>query len=157
MPSASADTRHRYRKFPNYKLITCLGSEDTTKKWQHRWTEPGIEQVQTLTDISHLALCSHTNETSAPIANPPNSAQLEDTPTTPSSYIWVHAVLWECGEGQTDRQTHGRLWPIYILPRIYASREMYLALTISGVRLGQAEPVFRQHRWNGVWSKPHEM
>jgi len=24
--------------------------------------------------------------------------------TTPPSYIWVRAVVWECGEGQTDRQ-----------------------------------------------------
>ena len=39
---------------------------------------------------------------SAPIANPPNSAQLESTPTIPPSYIQVCAVVWECLEGQTD-------------------------------------------------------
>jgi len=30
-------------------------------------------------------------------------------PTIPQSYIRVHAVVWECGEGQkTDRQTDAR-------------------------------------------------
>ena len=38
--------------------------------------KPGIERVQALTDISRLALCSHSNESRAPIANPPNSAEL---------------------------------------------------------------------------------
>jgi len=37
-------------------------------------------------------------------ANPPN-AQLEGTPTILASYIRVRAVVWECGEGQTDRHT----------------------------------------------------
>jgi len=37
-------------------------------------------QVQALADILRSALCCHSNETSAPIANPPNSAQLEGTP-----------------------------------------------------------------------------
>jgi len=35
---------------------------------------------------------------------------LRAPPTIPPSYIRVHAVLWECGEGQT----HRRLWPLYI-------------------------------------------
>jgi len=41
----------------------------------------------------------------------PNSAQLQGTPTIPPSYIWVRAVVWECGEGQTDThidETHTR-------------------------------------------------
>ena len=38
-------------------------------------------------------------------ASPPNSAQLEGTPTIPPSYIQVLAVVWECGEGQTSRYT----------------------------------------------------
>jgi len=56
---------------------------------------------------SILPTC-HSNETHAPIANPPNSAQLEGPPTIPPIYIWVYAVVWECGEGQTEggvRQT----------------------------------------------------
>jgi len=40
-------------------------------------TEPATEQVQVLADISHLVLCSHGNETHTPIANLPNSAQLD--------------------------------------------------------------------------------
>ena len=39
--------------------------------------KPGIERVQALTDILRLALCCHGNETRAPVANPPNSVQLE--------------------------------------------------------------------------------
>jgi len=42
-------------------------------------------------------------KTRAPIANPPNSAQLEGTPCHSSSYNQVRVVVWECGEGQTDR------------------------------------------------------
>jgi len=64
-------------------------------------TKPGVERVQTLADISRSALCCHTNETHAPIANPPNSAQLEGIPTIPPTYIWIRAVAWECGEGHT--------------------------------------------------------
>jgi len=51
-----------------------------------------MEQVQALADILHSALCCHSNETRTPTANPPNSAQLEGTPTISPSYIQVHAV-----------------------------------------------------------------
>jgi len=44
------------------------------------YTQSGIQQVQALADISRSALCCHSNETPAPIANPPNSAQLGGTP-----------------------------------------------------------------------------
>jgi len=57
-------------------------------------------------------VCCHSNETRAPIANPPNTVQLEGTPYNPPSYIRVRAVMWECGEGETDGQVH-RPWPIY--------------------------------------------
>ena len=77
-------------------------------------TKPGIERVQTLADISRSALCCHTNETHAPIANPPNSAQLEGIPTIPPTYIWIRAVAWECGE----RHTYRRPWRICISPRL---------------------------------------
>ena len=50
-------------------------------------------------------MCCHSNETRAPIANPSNSAQLDGTRTIPPTYIRVRAVVWECGEGQTDRHT----------------------------------------------------
>ena len=49
------------------------------------------------------------NETRAPIANPSKNAQLGGTvPTVPPSYTRVRAVVRECGEGQTGRQTHRR-------------------------------------------------
>jgi len=50
------------------------------------------------------------NETRAPIANPPNSAQLEGTPYHPPTYVRVRAraVVWECGEDRQTRQTDGR-------------------------------------------------
>ena len=64
----------------------CLGSILETlfnpkKAKVSIWAQkkPGIERVQALADISHLTLCCHSNETCAPIANLPNSAQLECT------------------------------------------------------------------------------
>jgi len=41
----------------------------------------------------------------APIANLPNSAQPGGTPYHSPTYIRVRAVVWECGDGRTDRQT----------------------------------------------------
>jgi len=52
--------------------------------------------------------CCHSNETRAPIANPPNSAQLEGTLYHFPTYIRVRAVVWQCGEEQTYRHTDSR-------------------------------------------------
>jgi len=60
--------------------------------------------VQALADISRSALFLHSNETCAPTANPPNSSQLDGTPTIAPTYIRIRVVVWECVEGQT--QTH---------------------------------------------------
>ena len=46
--------------------------------------KPGIKRVQALDNISRSALCCHSNETGAPFANPPNSAQMEGTYHSPS-------------------------------------------------------------------------
>jgi len=54
---------------------------------------------------AYIRVCCHSNEISEPIANMANSAQLEGTPYHSPSYIQVRAVVWECGEGQTDTQT----------------------------------------------------
>jgi len=78
------------------------------QKWREieNTSNPGIERVQVLADILRLALCCHSNETRAPIANLSNCAQLEGTPTIPPSYNRVRTVVWERGEGhQTDTQT----------------------------------------------------
>ena len=66
------------------------------------------------------SLCCHSNETRVPIANPPNSAQLDGTPTILPTYIRVSAVVWECGEGQT----HRRPWPLYISSRSRLTRNV---------------------------------
>jgi len=62
----------------NFSLTSTL----TTNGFhcQHN-VKPGTEWVQAVADISHSALCCHSNETRAPIANLPNSAQLEGTPS----------------------------------------------------------------------------
>jgi len=70
--------------------------------------KPGIERVQAFADISHsaAALCCHSNETRyTPIANLPNSAQLQGNPYHSPTYIRVHTIVWKCSKGQTDRQT----------------------------------------------------
>jgi len=64
----------------------------------------GIERVQALADVLRSVLCCHSNETCAPIAYLPNTAQLEGIPYHSPNYIRVHAVMWECGEEQTDTQ-----------------------------------------------------
>jgi len=71
-------------------------------------TKPGIERVQALTDISRSALCCHSNEIRAPIANPPNSAQLGATLTIPKiTSRSVRSVRMRRGtDRQTDTQTH---------------------------------------------------
>ena len=70
----------------------------------------------------------------APFANEPSSAQLEGTPYFPPSYTRVHAVMWECGEGQTDTQTgaqtHRRPWPIYISLRLCLTRNVIRSYSI---------------------------
>ena len=60
---------------------STIGSDVTADFRQNaqEQTEPGTEWVQALADISRLALGCHSNETRAPIANPPNRAQLQGT------------------------------------------------------------------------------
>jgi len=49
------------------------------KNLRRQYLEPGIERVQALADTSRSALLSYSNETRAPIANPPIFAQLDGT------------------------------------------------------------------------------
>ena len=84
--------------------------------------KPGIEQVQALADISCSSLSCHSNETHAWIANPPNTAQLEGTPTIPQV---TSGSVQQCGNAASDsRQTHRRPWPIYISPRLRLTRNV---------------------------------
>jgi len=68
--------------------------------------------MHALTDILHLALyafavCCHSKETHAPIANPPHSAQQEGTPYHSPK---LHPGPWSSVGMQrgTDRHTDGR-------------------------------------------------
>jgi len=69
-----------------------------------------------------MRLCSRSNETCAPIAKLPNSAQLEGTPIIPPNYIQVRAEVCECSEGQTDTQT--------AMANIHFASECILATTV---------------------------
>ena len=84
-----------------------------------RLIKPGMEPVQVHEDISRSALCYHSNETHAPIAKPPNSAQLDGT-----LYPKLHPRLCSSVGTRrgTDRQTDGR--DHYTFRLGYASREM---------------------------------
>ena len=64
--------------------------------------KPGTERVQALA----FGLCCHSNETRAPILNPPNSAQLEGTPChSPKLHLGEYSSV---GMQQwTDRHTGG--------------------------------------------------
>jgi len=83
--------------------------------------QPGIERVQTFADISCPALCCHSNETSAPIANPTNSAQLGGTPYhSPKLHMGpCSSVGMRRG---TDRHTDAR--DHYTFRVVYDSHEM---------------------------------
>jgi len=77
---------------------------------------------QELADIYSSAICCHSNETRAPIANPPNSAQLEGTPYHSSNLHPGPCSSVGMRRG-TDRQTHGR--DHYTFRLGYTSREMW--------------------------------
>ena len=69
-----------------------------------------------------IRVCCHSYEFHAPIANLPNSDQLEGTRYHSPSYIRVCAVVWEHCEGHTDRHTDG--CGQYIFRLGFASRDM---------------------------------
>jgi len=101
-------------------------------KPETKCTEKGVSKNQTrhrarISTRWHFAfaLCCCSNETRAPIANPPNTAQQQGTP---NHFPKLHPGLC-CSVGmwwgtdshadrQTNRQTHRRAWPLYILRRL---------------------------------------
>ena len=89
---------------------------------QWKINKPRIKRVQTFANIS---LYYHSNETSAPIANSPNSAQLQGTSTIPPGYIRVRAVVWARGDGQADTHIHTHARDQYTFRIVYDSRVMY--------------------------------
>jgi len=70
--------------------------------------KPGSERVEVLADISRSAACYHSNEIRAPIANPPNNAQLGAPLRLPKLHPGpcssVRMQRWT--DRQTDTQTH---------------------------------------------------
>jgi len=68
--------------------------------------KPDIERVQTLADIGCSALCCHSNETREPIANPPNTAQLEGTPYHSSKLYPGPCSSVRMWRGTDRRHTH---------------------------------------------------
>jgi len=88
-------------------------------------TDPAEPAVRTMSSYRVMdasvqlgfALCCHNNATRTPIANPPNSAQLEG-----SIYHTPKLLPGPCSSvgvwPQTNRQTHRRGWPQYILRRL---------------------------------------
>ena len=76
---------------------------------KHRPINQHAFAVSAYSKVVYVDVCCHSNEAHAPIEKPPNSAQLEDTPTIPQSYIRLHTVVWEYAARQTNTQR--RLWP----------------------------------------------
>ena len=91
---------HVSSQYSERKQNTCL------LMYRQGQDQSGIERAQALTDISRSALCCHSNETGAPIANPPKLHNYGARPTIPPSYLWVRARRAVCGDGQTDTKTH---------------------------------------------------
>jgi len=105
----------------NYRDVSNLSGRICTTR---RISQPGIERVQALADISR-SRCCRSNETRSPIANPLNSAQLGGIPYhSPELHLGPRSIvgMWRrasvsvclcvsvrrhCGDEQTqtDRQT----------------------------------------------------
>ena len=103
------------------------------------WRVPCCSSQLALADISRSALCCHSNETRALIANPPN-AQLEGTPIILPSYIQVRAVVWQCDEGQTHTDTQTAVANIHFSPAMpHAKCNKFVGLTDNSKRDGELE------------------
>jgi len=114
--------------------------------------KPGIERVQALAHISRSALCCHSNETCAPIANPPNNAQLNNNnnnnpickaPECQKTSVALKGTTYHspklhpglCSsvgtrrgtDRHTDTHTDRRLWPLYIPLRLHHTRNVMMA------------------------------
>ena len=89
--------------------------------------KPDIERVQALTDISCSALCCHSNEIRALIANLPNSAQLKGT-----VYHSTNLHTGPCSSARmqraTDRKTHRHtaVTTIYISPQLCLTQNLII-------------------------------
>jgi len=96
------------REVQGWKIEPSHNHNQSQSEYKHSLTFR-VRRYMHLQYIRHVHMCCHSNETCAPTANPPNSAQIEGTPYHSPSYIRVHAVVWECCKGQTNRQTHRQM------------------------------------------------
>jgi len=93
---------HRRRSSQPISWLTLKKLSPTQQK------QPGIEQVQKLADISHSRYIVTAMKPMHQLQIHPTVHHKGAPPTIPPHYIVVCAVVWECDEGQTDRQTHTR-------------------------------------------------
>jgi len=91
--------------------------------FQHKYAGYIRDEGKLVTTVR--VMLPYSNATRAPIANPPNSAQIGGIPTIPPSYIRVRAIVWACGRGQTDRHTQRDERDHNTFRVVYDSREMY--------------------------------
>jgi len=104
--AVSADSVHYCSCYVQWRWRGCINEMLTTR---HQ-SDLQFVHSQQLGIERYFALCCHGNAIRAPIADPPNSAQLGVSSSTPPSYIQVRAIVWACGRGQTHRHA----WPQYI-------------------------------------------
>ena len=82
-----------------------------------------IERVQALADISRSAQCCHSNETRAPIANPP-IMHTRGTPTIPRLHPGPCSNVEMRRRTDTQTDTHTDARNQYTFRLGYATREM---------------------------------
>ena len=95
-----------------------------------------IKQVQALADISRSVLCTFNNKTCAPIANPPNSAQLE---APPPFRLLTNGSVQYCGNVAMDRQT--------------AVTNIHFALAMPHAKCENVTTLLLLHPFNGLFSR----
>jgi len=90
---------------------------------------------------------------------------LYGTPTMPPSYIWVSAVVWECGEGHADTQIKGRQtcrwpWALYISPRLCLMRNVMTncmrissSSILTAITLAFFRHLFRKRTFRDKWHR----
>ena len=68
----------------------------------------GIQRVRALADISRSGYVVIATKPAHRLQIRPIVHSYSESPTIPPCYIRVRVVIWECGEGQTNRHTDAR-------------------------------------------------
>jgi len=148
--AVSGEERCHCASVPNFAKCWPIS---TIFHWEtQRWitmVKLGTERVQVLAEISRSAVCYHSNEIRAPIANPLNNAQLGAPLPLPKLHPGpcssVRTQRWR--DRQTDRQTDTQTHvnTIYLMPSTtYAkcndSYKSRLSLSVSWNAYAQKSP-----------------